>query len=185
MGLEIEAKMKVAELSVVREKLKAVGARFVKRTNETNRFYDAADGRLRNAGRGLRLRTNTDADLGSADHVVTMKGPLQGGKFKSREELEFSIDDVETAAAVLGHLGYPLNLSFEKRRESWELDGCKIELDELPVLGTFIEIEGKDEQSVELVRQKLGLGGEPTISTGYASMIAKHLEATGGRELRF
>jgi len=185
MALEIEAKMRIADLEAIRTRLHAAGARFVQRTNETNRFYDTADGRLRRAGRGLRLRTNTHADTGDAEHVVTMKGPLQSGKFKTREELEYAVTNVDAVAAVFEHLGYPPNLSFEKRRESWELNGCKIELDELPVLGTFVEIEGKDESAVEAVRQKLGLGQEPLITTGYATMIAQHLEKSGERALRF
>lgn len=185
MSVEIEAKMKFGDLDVIRERLKSARAKFVGRTNEVNRFYDAPDGRLSSADRGLRLRTNTNADTGDAEHVVTMKGPRQKSAFKTREELEFTVDAVDAVDGVFAHLGYPLNLSFEKRRESWTLDGCKIELDEMPVFGTFVEIEGKDEASVESVRKKLGLAGEPTISEGYATMVAKHLAKTGGRELRF
>lgn len=185
MGVEIEAKMRIADLDAVRARLKAVGATFKGRTQEVNRFFDAPDGRLGSADRGLRLRTNTNADTGTASHVVTMKGPRQQGAFKTREELEFTVDDVDAAAAVFTHLGYPLNLSFEKRRESWELDGCKIELDELPVFGTFVEIEADSESAIVSLQQKLGLAGEPNISTGYASMVARHLGSTGGRELRF
>ncbi|QOV88128.1 class IV adenylate cyclase [Humisphaera borealis] len=185
MGVEIEAKMRIADLDAVRAKLKSVGATFVGRTNEVNRFYDAPDARLSSADRGLRLRTNANADTGEATHVVTMKGPRQKGAFKTREELEFTVDDVDAVANVFAHLGYPLNLSFEKRRESWTLDGCKIELDEMPVFGTFVEVEAVDEAAIEAIQKKLGLAGEPSISEGYATMVAKHLKTTGGRELRF
>jgi adenylate cyclase class 2 len=185
MGLEIEAKMRIADLAAIRSKLQAVGATHIGHTNEINRFFDAPDGRLRNKGHGLRLRTNTNAQTGDASHVVTMKGPLQAGPFKSREELEFSVDDVEAAKTVFERLGYSLELSFEKRRESWTLDGCKIELDEMPIFGTFVEIEGPDEASVIAARRTLGLHGEPNINQGYASMVAQHLSGTNLRELKF
>jgi adenylate cyclase class 2 len=185
MPVEIEAKMRVPDHEPVRQSMRAAGATFVSRTVETNRFYDAPDRRLGAADNGLRLRTNTDADTGVATHVVTFKGPRQAGKFKTREELEFTTDDVDATAAIFERLGYPAELTFAKRRETWELDGCKVELDELPVLGTFVEVEGKDEASVEAVRVKLALQGEPSLSKGYASMVAEHLAKTGGRELTF
>lgn len=185
MAVEIEAKMRAPDHEAVRSALRAAGATFVGRTVETNRFYDAPGGKLRAADNGLRLRTNTDADTGVATHVVTFKGPRQAGKFKTREELEFTTDDVDATAAVFERLGYPAELTFAKRRESWTLDRCKVELDEMPVLGTFVEVEGEDEAAVEGVRAKLGLQDEPSIGKGYASMVAEHLAKVGGRELTF
>ena len=185
MGVEIEAKMRAADLSAVRDRLKAAGAMRVGLVTETNRFFEASDRRLAAEDQGLRLRTNTNAETGAAEHVVTFKGPRQPGPFKTREELEFTVGDAAACAAVLARLGYPHQLMFEKRRESWSLDGCKVELDELPHLGTFVEVEGRDEAAVQAVRQKIGLADEPSLQEGYASMVAKHLEKTGGRELRF
>ncbi len=185
MGVEIEAKMRVADLAEIRARLGAAGASPIGVVIETNRFFEAADRRLGAGDQGLRLRTNTNTETREAEHVVTFKGPRQPGPFKTREELEFSVGDVDACAAVFARLGYPLELMFEKRRESWALDNCRIELDELPHFGTFVEIEGKNETSVQAVRVKLGLENEPSLQQGYASMVAKHLAATGGRELRF
>ena len=185
MAVEIEAKLRVADHSLIRDRLRAVGASRIGLTIETNRFYDAPDERLSNADSGLRIRTNTNADTGAAEHVVTFKGKRQPGKFKTREELEFSVSDLDAAAAVFERLGYPLTQTFAKRRESWTLDGCKIELDELPVIGTFVEIEGEGEAAVQAVREKLGLANEASLTEGYASMVAKLLAKTGERELRF
>ena len=185
MPVEIEAKMRAPDLAVVRDRLRAVGAARVGLTNETNRFYDAPGGRLSAADQGLRLRTNADADTGSAEHVVTFKGKRQPGKFKTREELEFAVSDAAAAAAVFERLGYPPTQTFETRRETWTLDGCEVVLDELPQLGTFVEIEGADEATVQAVRERLGLADEPSLTEGYASMVAKEFAKTGGRELRF
>lgn len=186
MAVEIEAKMRVGDLAVVRDRLRSAGAARVGVTVETNRFFEAADNRLGSADQGLRLRTNTNADTGAAEHVVTFKGPRRPGAFKTREELEFVVGDVDACVAVFARLGYPPELTFEKRRETWTLDGCKVELDELPPpIGTFVEIEGEGEAAVQAVRQKLGLAGEPSLQEGYASMVAAHLARVGGRELEF
>jgi adenylate cyclase class IV len=48
-----------------------------------------------------------------------------------------------------------------------------VELDELPHLGCFVEIEGPDEQSVLAVRDRLGLAG-PGITKSYLAMLDAH-----------
>ena len=60
-------------------------------------------------------------------------------------------------------------------------------LDELPQMGFFIEIEAADEAAVDRMREKLGLAGEPIVTSTYID-LADHLAAAPGSqraELRF
>ena len=179
MTLEIEAKMKVADFDAVRARLVACGARRVGAVLETNTFFDTPERSLVAGDRGLRLRCNRDAASGEERFVITVKGPVQRGPLKTREEAEVNVDDGDRAMAVLRALGFEPELSFEKRRETWETGGCTVELDELPILGRFVEIEGPDEQSVMRVREALGLSALPLIKTGYIAMLTRHLKETG------
>lgn len=186
MGLEIEAKMKVDDLGAVREKLKAAGGKFVSRVMETNTFLDQPEGSLKKEGKGLRVRINRNVDTGGETVVVTFKGPLRKGAVKTREEREVVVENHDDAVGVFEGLGFGVRLSFEKRRETWELGECQVELDELPELGTFVEIEGESEEVVMGVRERLGLSGVEMGKDGYASMIAKYLQKAGReRELKF
>ena len=90
-----------------------------------------------------------------------------------------NVDDGDRAVAVLKALGFFPTLTFEKRRESFEMGGCKVELDELPILGCFIEIEGPGEDAIARVRETLGLADRPPIKTGYIGMLAKYLRDKG------
>ena len=179
MALELELKVKVPDFDAVRKALAASGAKHIGSVLETNTFFDTADQSLLAQDKGLRLRRTRDSRTGKEHFVITVKGPAQPGEFKSREEAETDVDDGDRAAGVLQALGYLPELSFEKRRESWTLDGCKIELDEVPLLGRFVEIEGPDEPAVSRVRDGLGLGHLPSIKTGYISLLARHLKETG------
>jgi predicted adenylyl cyclase CyaB len=116
-----------------------------------------------------------------------MKGPLQKAQFKTREETEFSADPPEAVRKMLENLGYRLTLSFEKRRETWTFCGCEVALDELPYLGTYVEIEGKSASDVSAARQALGLADLPLISIGYVSILARYLEQhqINDRQIRF
>ena len=79
-------------------------------------------------------------------------------------------------------LGYQHVLSFEKRRIRYELDGCNVEMDELPIIGRFVEIEGSSEEAVIAVRTKLGLADEPIIRSSYIAMLKTHQQETHSSE---
>ena len=80
-----------------------------------------------------------------------------------------------------------MNLVFEKQRQSWLLDDCRVELDRLPLLGTFVEVEGPCETAIEQVLCKLELDKADLITTPYPILLRDHLERTGNnsREIRF
>ena len=179
MGAEIEAKMKVESFEDLRARLQRMGAQHVGAVVETNAFFDTPERRLLAGDQGLRLRRSLDPQSGHSVHVITFKGPQAAtGTLKNRLEIETEVADGDAARDLLQALGFQPTLSFEKRRETWKLDGCKIELDELPILGRFVEVEGPDEATVERVRAKLELNQLPPIKTGYITMLANHLRDT-------
>lgn len=172
MAVEIEAKMKLADREAMIQRLQAAGGAMVEELFETNVFFDTADGLLRNSDSGLRVRSEDNVNDPAASRVVvTHKGPRLPGPIKQRAETEMDVLDPDDAAALLTALGFAEQIRFEKRRQRWRLDDCTIELDELPHIGQFIEIEGPGEESVMKVRRKLGLADEPMIREGYASMV--------------
>jgi adenylate cyclase class 2 len=176
MGVEIEAKMSVEDHEPLRQSLRAQGARQISKVLETNRILDTDDHALQSAGKGLRVRVNHNLANQQDETILTIKGPLKPGPLKSREENELTVADSEEALRFLETLGYRPVLTFEKRRETWELADCKVELDELPMLGRFVEIEGPGEAAVMAVRQSLGLGEQPTIKTSYVGLLIDHLK---------
>ena len=178
MALEIEAKMQVDDHAPIRQRLKRNGAKRLHRHLETNTFIDTVDHALQQHDSGLRIRRARDVDTGLVTAVITHKGPRQPGLLKIRPETEVKVASYEDAVALMEALDYHITLCFEKRRDSWQLDDCEVELDELPQLGRFVEIEGPSEAAIESVRAQLGLAGHPLIQTGYATLVARHLTAT-------
>ncbi len=193
MAFETEGKFRVDSHQPVRERLQALGAQFVACVLETNRIFDRPDGSLRRRGCGLRIRSAvseeaaTDWKVGPTAQVgptmhpatLTFKGPVVAGTFKSREELEVQISDAETAAHMLGLLGFVPILSYQKRRESWRLDDCRIELDEPAQIGLFVEIEGPDESAIRRLQVDLGLKGAAHVRSSYVRMLAAYCDEHG------
>ncbi len=187
MPVEIEAKMKIKDLAVVRDRLKAVGATPAGSVMELNTFFDRDDRSLLAADQGLRLRVKRDIATGHAEYIITFKGPRQHGQLKSREENELTVGSDADAIRLLRCLGFHRVISFEKKRESWKLQGCSVELDELPYLGSFVEIEGPDEHAVLRVRDLLNLTGEPVMRASYIALLTTQLQEQGNsqREILF
>jgi adenylate cyclase, class 2 len=179
MPVEIEAKMKVDSLADLADRLRDRGATHLGQRLEVNAFFDTSDRTLLAADQGLRLRVATDLQTNQSTCVLTHKGPNQHGPLKTREETELSVADADAAERLLARLGYSRMISFEKRRDSWQLADCHIELDEVPYLGSFVEIEGPSDASILKLRALLGLADRPLIRASYIAMLADYLQERG------
>lgn len=179
MPLEIEGKYRVESHEPLRDRLKALGATCLGSVLETNEIFDRPRGTLRQRGCGLRVRSTVCEETGKRGATMTVKGPVQQGSFKSREELEVEVDDPETAGRLLAMLGFFRVLRYEKRRQSWQLDDCRIELDEPPHIGLFVEIEGPNEAAIRAVQRKLGPKDADHVRASYVAMLDEYCAEHG------
>lgn len=173
MHTEIEAKLKIDSPAKIVRKLKAAGGKFLCRQLQTDAYFDDGKGTLSKADSALRIRSWFVGHRQRA--VITFKGPKQKGRFKRREEVQFEVDNAASAEALLAAIGYKKMLVLQKRRRIWRLDGCEVSLDELPLLGSFVEIEGPRERIIAAVQKKLGLSDLPHIPESYASLMKRKL----------
>jgi adenylate cyclase class 2 len=176
MALEIEAKFKVDSFEAVRRRLTELRGERICAVLESNHIFDTQDRGLFARGCGLRIRTCAGQGRVPAS-TLTYKGPQTQSSLKSREELETHIDDADAARGILAGLGFTPVLVFEKRREKWRLSDCTIELDELPRLGCYVEIEGPTEQAVTSAQASLNLAHEQAITTTYIALLIEHARA--------
>lgn len=174
MTVEIEAKLKVDSHDAVRTRLSARGATRIDRVLEKNHIFDSADRAMLKADCGLRVRLCFSDTGQPVSTTMTYKGAQADGRFKSRPEIQFHVDDSCAALDFLAAIGFVEAVTFEKRRESWHLGDCRIELDELPHLGSYVEIEGPDESAVASAQQALGLGHLPHEPRSYIAMLVHY-----------
>jgi adenylate cyclase class 2 len=179
MPIEIEAKLKVAGPEPVIKALEAAGAVHVGDHIETDSFFDTRDRTLLAGDRGLRLRIARNLNTNESQCILTHKGPVGHGPLKKREETETAVGNAEAMSRLLEQLGFIQWLRYQKKRRSWKLDECKVEVDEIPHLGHFVEIEGPSDEAVMKVRERLGLSAIPLIKASYVSMLSAHLQERG------
>ena len=168
-NLEVEVKFLIDDLATLRERLAAAGARQIKpRLYERNVRFDDREERLLSQGQLLRLRQDDGARL-------TFKGMVgehedSSSEAKVREELEITIGDLDTAAAILERLGFTPRQVYEKYRETFVLGDVEVVLDELP-FGDFVELEGSEDGIRDAARQ-LALPWEQRILDNYLHLMA-------------
>jgi predicted adenylyl cyclase CyaB len=186
MPLEIEIKLRINSLDTIRHSLTAAHATRRGRVREHNIFFDRPDRSLLAAHSGLRVRLTTSPEHPEPQALLTFKGPPQSSGLHARLAYDLHLTPHDQIIPLLEALGFTRTLSFEKFRESWTLDHCLIELDELPHLGTFTEIEGPSEPAVLSVQQKLHLQDHPPIKPSYIAMVDEYLQSHGtARDLTF
>jgi len=177
MYIEIEAKLKLDSFKGIEKRLKALDAEFLRERLHTDAYFDDGKSSLRKSDSALRLRRQR---IGRKEQVViTYKGPRRRGRFKQREEIQFGVSDASRAELLLNALGYKKAIVFQKRRRVWHYGGCEVALDELPLLGSFIEIEGPNEKAISRVQKKLGLCDLPHIPESYAVLMERKLRRLG------
>jgi adenylate cyclase class 2 len=161
---EIEAKFSVSDLEKIRRSILNLGGKVsIPKHLEHNRYFDTPDRALKAGRQILRIRS------GSQIHMTYKR---QAGTFESRTEIELALDSVDNALAMLQALGYELILKYSKERETCELHGAQIMLDELP-FGRFVEIEGPSLDSVRDVASSLGLDWQKRESRGYFTLFER------------
>ncbi len=162
---ELEIKFYIHNLAAVEAHLQELGAHLeAPRVFENNLRFDTPDGTLARNAQVIRLRQDANMRL-------TYKGP---GRFSDgvrlRPEIEFQVNDFESAKAFLEAIGYQVAMAYEKYRTTYALDRTEVVLDELPY-GNFVEIEGPDAATIQAVAEKLGLDWRQGITESYVVLF--------------
>lgn len=135
------------------------------RVMESDQTFDRGAAELRNADRLLRLRRS------GARSTVTYKGPVERGRHKSREEIEFDVSDASNFELVLDRLGYSPGFRYEKYRTKFaarEGEPGIITIDETPI-GIFLELEGPADW-IDSTALRLGLSPSEYCTASYAAL---------------
>jgi len=84
---------------------------------------------------------------------------------------------------LLTALGYEKALVFGKRRQVWRLADCEVCLDELPLLGSFVEIEAPGEQQITDILEKMELAHLGHANESYAQLMRAKLNELGSGKM--
>lgn len=151
MEIEIEAKFLDVDVGALRTALEKAGATLVHEERLMRRKnFDHTDGRLEKIGGWIRVRDEGDKTTLTYKQLVDRT--IEGTK-----EIEVVVDGFDKTCDFLLAIGMDNKSYQETKRERWELDDVEVTIDTWPWIPTFVELEGKSEEKLKSVTEKLGL----------------------------
>jgi adenylate cyclase, class 2 len=178
LSTETEVKIPLSNPQDLQDRLGRLGATLLAgRHFEENFILDFEDGQLREKRCLLRVR------MSGGEAILTFKGPpLPDPMFKSREELETSLENGMIALQILERLGFKTWFVYQKYREDYLLDlpegeRIHVSLDSTPI-GEYLELEGSA-QGICGAARALEIDESEFLTDSYFSLYDKHCRAMG------
>ncbi len=138
MNKEIEIKLKVKDLNVIKNILQSIG-KFVKEVHQKDTYFTPHHRDFfaeKPAFEFLRIREQEGKNQVAYHRVID-----QNLATEHSEEYETKIDSPKVVDSILRHLDMKERFIIEKHREYWECGNFEIVLDNVTNLGLFIEVE--------------------------------------------
>jgi len=155
---EIEVKFLDIDPKETQKKLKNIGANKIGEFFLRWKTFDYPDWRLDKDGAWIRLR-----DEGDGKTTLTFKKRL-GMKSregdvndKGMEEIEIYVSDFNKTALMFEKFGFIEKHYAEKKRIRWEKDEIEFDIDTLPELNPYLEIEAPSWDKIDIAINLLGL----------------------------
>ncbi len=152
MKVEIEAKFLNVDIEDVRNRLKAAGATLEHPMRDMRR---ALIEEPHHAAERMFIRIRDEGDKVTLTLKKKTKS-LHESTIDSTYEIETTVGDFETTVELFKVAGWHYTTYQESRRETWELDGVEIVIDEWPWINPYIEIEAESQEAVQAVAATLG-----------------------------
>ena len=177
--METEYEVRVLDIDVhnLISKLESLGA--TKKGEYFQRRY-VYDFKPKIEGKWIRLRTNGEVT------TLTIKDRYNDQSISGTLELEEKVEDFDKTHLILKELGYEETAYQENKRISYVLDDIELDIDSWPLIPTYLEIEGKSEESVKKYIELLGLQDYEITSEGVTKVYAIYnVDLDSYKELKF
>jgi len=153
MAMEVEVKAYAEDLKKIEARIREMGAEPTWEGDQVDTYYNHPKRDFAKTDEALRIRKEKDRN------ALTYKGPKVDNLSKTREEIQFSIENAEAAGTMLIKLGFSVSCVVKKHRKKFKLGELKISLDSVEDLGDFVEVEALDtnisEHEVSEVRDRI------------------------------
>lgn len=147
MKTEYEVRFLEIDVDKILEKLKEVGAKEIGDWKQIRKTYDLIHPQPNS---WIRLRTNGEATTLTVKEIGTAK--IDGTK-----EAEIVVDNFDETDLILTKIGLQARNYQENNRHQFRYKGAEIDIDTWPLLPTYLEIEGENEEMIKEVCKDLEL----------------------------
>jgi len=171
MGKEIETRIPDIDKAEIAARLETLGAKKVKDVLQRRMVFDYPDRRLDAMNAWIRL-----CDTGDGKIQLAYKCLKETGKTGVADchEVEFAVSDMEKAEQFLTLIGLEKKSYQENKRISYELEDVEFDIDEWPMIPSFVEIEGPSVERVMAMVERLGYTEHDTMQGDAGAIYLAH-----------
>jgi adenylate cyclase class 2 len=166
MQIEYEATFININKDEIREKLRSVGAELIR-----PEFFQKRVTFNLPAGHEIKGGWIRVLDTGEK-HILSLK-IVDGSKIKDQKEININVGSFTDMVEFLKKIGCQKKAYQETKRELWILDGVEITIDEWPFLEPYVEVEGKSENEVKKVSEKIGFNYRDALFCCVSTLYSK------------
>lgn len=139
--VELKAALTAAQAAELPSRLPALGLVPRAELRETDLYFNGGGRDFRRTDEALRLRSCRDLTAGTAETLLTYKGPKEDPRSNTRIEYETAVGDLDTARKLLEALGFTAQYTVDKVRREFADRNITLCLDTVEGLGDFLELE--------------------------------------------
>ena len=177
MNIEYEIRVLEVDKEKLIKRLEELGAQLIGDFDQKRYVFDTIP---KQDSKWIRLRTN------GKKTTLTFKS-VEAATIDGTHEIEVEVSDFNKTCELLNACGINHRGYQENRRTQYILDGVEIDIDSWPLIPTYVEIEGKDEESVLAMVDKLELDKSKLTALDVMSVYDEvyHIDMNKIKELRF
>lgn len=129
----------------------------------------------------IRLRDNGEKT------TLTIKEIKDKNIIGGTTELEIEVSDFEKTNLILNELGYKVRAYQENKRTTYTLGSVNFDIDKWPMIPTYVEIEGKTEESVRKALGKITYNKDKVTTYDVDSIYKNfyNIDISDIKELKF
>lgn len=147
MKTEYEIRILEINKEKIINKIEDLGAIKIGEYNQQRYIYD-----LKPAQDNKWIRLRTDGNTTTLAYKDIESNTIDGTK-----EVEFEVSNIEYAKEFMDKIGFKYRNFQENKRIKYMLDDVEIDIDTWPMIPTYMEIEGKSEDKVNEMIDRLGI----------------------------
>lgn len=166
MKIEYEATFPNIDKDAIRHKLEQIGAKLTRPEFLQKRVtFNLPEGH-EIAGGWIRVRDE-------ANRITLSLKVVDGTNIENQKEVLLEVNNFEDARTLLATVGCREKAYQENKRELWSLDDVEITIDEWPFLEPFVEVEGKSEEAVKIISEKIGFNYADALFCAVGTLYSK------------
>ena len=177
MNTEYEIRVLDIDKEEMIKKIESLGALKKGEFNQKRYVYDL---KPTDENKWIRLRTN------GVITTLTYKN-IESNTIDGTKEVEIEVDDFYKTNEFLERIGFKNKGYQENKRIQYELNGIEIDIDSWPMIPTYLEIEGKSEDSVNSILNLLEIENKKvtTLNCKYIYKEIYGIDIESIKELKF